>query len=165
MTVAEARDALGLPHDKTICLHAGNMGFKQGLENVVEAARLAVTEAPELSFVLLGDGNQRPHLEQLAHGLPNVRFMDPVPPAMFPNALHAADVLLINQRDTVTDMSLPSKLTSYLTANRPIFAAVHPDSEAARAIEELNGGVVVEPNCSDRLLMALVDNLSSSPQR
>ena len=37
----ETRKRLGWASDEIIALHAGNMGAKQGLENVVEAARHA----------------------------------------------------------------------------------------------------------------------------
>lgn len=154
----EARRALGLPPDKTICMHAGNMGLKQGLENVIDAARLAVDAAPDLYFVLMGDGSQRASLEQRATGLPNVRFLDPVDSDMFPNALYAADILLINQLGTVIDMSLPSKLTSYLAVGRPVVAAVHPDSESAIAVRESGGGIVVEPDTPLDLVQALQDS-------
>jgi glycosyltransferase involved in cell wall biosynthesis len=157
MSVAATRTALGLPQNQVICLHAGNMGLKQGLEQVVESARLAVTAAPELLFVLLGDGNQRAHLERLGAGLPNLRFLDPVSEELFPNALNAADVLLLTQRGSVTDMSLPSKLTSYQAVGRPVVAAVHPASETARAVEESGCGLVVEPDRPERLLQAMTD--------
>ncbi|HZW41527.1 MAG TPA: glycosyltransferase, partial [Agromyces sp.] len=42
--------------DETVVLHAGNMGAKQGLENVVEAARHADLDGSPIRFVLLGDG-------------------------------------------------------------------------------------------------------------
>lgn len=157
MSQQDARTALDLPLDKTIVMHAGNMGLKQGLENVIDAARLAVDTAPELLFVLMGHGSQRPRLETLANGLPNVRFIDPVSEEMFPNALYAADILLINQLGSVIDMSLPSKLTSYLAVGRPVVASVHQDSETARAIEELGGGVVVQADRPELLRTIITD--------
>lgn len=155
MGVAETRAVLGLPQDRTICMHAGNMGLKQGLENIIECARLAYERAGELHFVLMGNGSQRTMLESRARGLPNIRFLDPLDEAMFPNALHAADILLINQRGTVVDMSLPSKLTSYLAVGRPVIAAVHLSSETAAAVEESRGGVVVEPDQPACLLVEI----------
>ena len=38
--------------------------------------------------------------------------------------LSAADLLLVNERSTQMEMSLPSKLTSYLYSERPVIAAV-----------------------------------------
>jgi glycosyltransferase involved in cell wall biosynthesis len=149
------RAQLGLPTDRPICLHAGNMGLKQGLENVVDCARLAATAAPELLFVLLGDGNQRAQLEERARGLPNLRFLPPQPEHDFPNILAAADVLLVNQRPSVTDMSLPGKLTSYFASGRPVVAAVSPTSETARELCDAQTGLVIEAGRPDALLAAI----------
>ena len=43
---------------------------------------------------------------------------------MHANLLAAADVLLLSERPSQIDMSLPSKLTAYYAAGRPIVAAV-----------------------------------------
>ena len=59
--------------------------------------------------------------------------------------MQASDVLLVNQRASVADMSLPSKLTSYFAAGHPVVAAVSPDSETAYEIESAEAGVVVPP--------------------
>lgn len=163
-TSSETRAALNLPTDARICLHAGNMGLKQGLENVIACARLAQGSSPELLFVLMGDGNQRAMLVELAAGLPNVRFLDPQDDAMFPNVLASADVLLVNQRPSVTDMSLPSKLTSYFAAGRPVVAAVAPESEAAREIAVSGGGIVTAPGQPRELLTAIL-SITDDPVR
>lgn len=156
------RDRLGFPADRTICLHAGNMGLKQGLENLVDAARLAVERAPDLLFVLMGDGNQRAMLEERARGLANVRFIPPQPEEEFPNALAASDILLVNQRPTVTDMSLPGKLTSYFASGRPVVAAVSPMSETARELTDTNTGLVVNAG-QPELLLDAIRRLAADP--
>ena len=76
---ADTRARLGWKPAETIALHAGNMGMKQGLENVVEAARLADTAGSDVRFVIMGDGGQRRRLEELAAGVPTIEFMDPLP--------------------------------------------------------------------------------------
>lgn len=122
----EARRALGWPIDRFLVVHTGNMGMKQGLGVVVEAARLADDEIAETLFVLVGDGNQRAHLERKAEGIRSLRFVDPLPETTYPLALAAADVLLLCEIPGATQMSLPSKLTSYVTTDRPIIASVEP---------------------------------------
>jgi len=151
------RERLGLPQEAIVCLHSGNMGYKQGLENVIECARLVTERDGRLLFVLMGDGNQRPYLEGLAsqYKLRNVRFLPLQSREFFPNALAAADLLLVNQRGTVGDMSLPSKLTSYFAVGKPLVAAVQLTSEAAREIEASGGGLVVAPDEPRVLLHAL----------
>jgi glycosyltransferase involved in cell wall biosynthesis len=133
------------------------MGHKQGLENVLECARTANGSCRRLLFLLMGDGNQRSHLEDLAkrHAIPNLRFLPIQPPDVFQSTLAAADILLVNQRGAVSDMSLPSKLTSYFAAGRPIIAAVQQASETAREIEASGGGLVVPPDEPGVLLEAV----------
>lgn len=101
---------------------------------------------------VMGDGNQCKHLKQLAVGASNVEFLPPVPSEDFVDVLAAADVLLINEAETVFDMSLPSKLTSYLVAGRPVIAAVSPLGGTAREVEQTGAGLVIASGRPDLLL-------------
>jgi glycosyltransferase involved in cell wall biosynthesis len=153
----EARRLLGWPADRRIVLHTGNMGLKQDLGNVVRAAGLGRDRGrDDLLFILLGDGNDRPAVQRLAGGTANVRFVEPVPDQLYPLALAAADCLLLNERRSVRDMCLPSKLTSYLAAGRPIVAATAAAGEAARQVLAAGAGLVVPPARPDQLLDAVV---------
>ena len=158
---AVVRRRLGLPQDAVLCLHAGNMGYKQALESVVECARLATGSGGRLLFVLMGDGSQRRHLERLVaeYGLPNLRFLPLQPKDLFPSVLAAADLLLLNQRGVVKDMSLPGKLTAYFASGRPIVAAVAADSETARELAASGASIVVEPDTPAALLDGIQDLL------
>jgi colanic acid biosynthesis glycosyl transferase WcaI len=160
------RHRLGLPIDALVCLHAGNMGYKQGLANVIECARLAVDAEPRLLFVLMGDGNQRQLLVDLAqrYRLPNLRFLPIQPAELFTSVLAAADMLLVNQRASVTNMSLPGKLTSYFASGRPLVAAVSPQSETARELMATDTGVLVTPD-EPELLLEAIRKLAADPDR
>jgi glycosyltransferase involved in cell wall biosynthesis len=158
---------LDLPQDAAVCMHAGNMGFKQGLENVIECARLAAASAPQapmqqLLFVFVGDGSQRGALEALAarYELTNVRFLPLQPEQVFPSVLACADVLLVNQRSTVNEMALPSKLTSYMAAGRPVVAAVARNSETWREVTWSGGGLPVAAD-DPRALLEAVSRVTS----
>ena len=132
------RRRLGWPEDVTVVLHAGNMGAKQGLANVLRASRLADQTNEPLLFVLMGDGNQRAELEAMG-GNRCLQIIDPLPSDLFPQALQAADILLVNERGGVTEMAVPSKLTSYFATGRPVIAATDPGSITAEEIERLRG--------------------------
>lgn len=145
VTIAEARARLGWPADLFTVVHTGNMGMKQGLENVVEAARHSAQNNSGVSFVLVGDGNQRSELERLAAGISTLTILDPLNSAEYPYALAAADALLLNERPGVREMSLPSKLTSYTSARRPIVAAIEPGGITCAVIADANAAVLVAP--------------------
>jgi glycosyltransferase involved in cell wall biosynthesis len=156
----ETRAELGWGDDDHVVLHAGNMGLKQGLENVIAAAWLAVGSAPRHRFVLMGDGNQRCRLQVLAAGLPNLEFLAPQPADRFIDVLAAADTLLVNERGSVVDMSLPSKLTSYFVAGCPVVAAVSPDGATAREVTRSGAGLTVSGG-DPAALVAALDRLAS----
>ena len=54
--------------------------------------------------LLLGAGNQRAHLEELAQGVERLQFIDPLPEGEFELAMAAADVLILNERQTTPAM-------------------------------------------------------------
>jgi glycosyltransferase involved in cell wall biosynthesis len=155
------RASLGWAPDTFVALHTGNMGLKQDLGNIIEAARLS-QDRPDLRWVLMGEGSQRAHLEEQGRGLPNLQFLPLCDDETYRNILAAADVLLLNERAGLTEMSLPSKLTSYFTSGRPVVAAVHPDGASARELKRAGALDPVEPNCP-AALVARVEELRASP--
>jgi glycosyltransferase involved in cell wall biosynthesis len=156
------RQDLGWPKDVTVVLHAGNMGVKQGLVNVVDASRVAHRDGQPLLFVLMGDGNQRATLEAMGTTA-CLEFIDPVPQELFTLALAAADVLLVNERPGVRDMSVPSKLTSYFATGLPIIAATDAGSVTAEEIEASGAGIRVDAGRPELIVMAAME-LRNSPQ-
>ena len=157
-----SRSERGWKDNKIIVLHAGNMGVKQGLENVVEAARLADSQLDNrVNFILMGDGNQRSALEIRAKGIRSLQFLDPVPDEQFQSMLADSDVLLVNERPGVEEMSVPSKLTSYFSAGVPVLAATSATGTTGAEIASSNGGIIVTPGDPKALIagvLQLADN-------
>jgi glycosyltransferase involved in cell wall biosynthesis len=138
-----------------VVAHTGNMGLKQGLEDLDRALHhLAVTH-PNVLVSFVGDGTRREVLEQVTAGLSSAEVRDPVSSQEYPLLLQAADALLVHERSTVRDMSLPSKLTSYFAAGRPVLAKVRRDSATAAEIERSGAGVVVDRDDPTALALAL----------
>lgn len=153
---AEVRMKHGWQPQERIILHSGNMGAKQGLENVVAAARLADEQEVKVRFVLMGDGNQRKRLQQLAKGVQRIEFKDPLDAEGYRQVLACADVLLVNERPGVGEMAVPSKLTSYFSAGRPVLAATDANGVTAGEIRDSGAGVVVPTGDPAALLNAAV---------
>jgi len=150
------RDKFGWGSE-VVVLHAGNMGAKQALENVVEAARAADVKAASVRFVLLGNGNQREALEVLGEGVTRLDFMNSLDDEDFQGAMAAADILLVNEKPGVTEMAVPSKLTSYFSAQRPVIVATDAGSITAEEIETAGAGVRVDAGDPIALLEAALE--------
>ena len=109
--------------DEFVVIHTGNMGAKQALENVVDAAQKLKANS-RIKIYLVGHGNQESNLKALCQGKENISVIAAVSDEDYSALLSAADLLLVNERTTQMEMSLPSKLTSYLYSERPVLAAV-----------------------------------------
>ena len=157
------RVSFGWKEHEFICLHAGSMGFKQDLDNLLDAAAQA---DDSVRFVLAGDGSEGARLRrrQVKERIHRAGFLEPQPSGRYEQMLESADILLINQRSSVDEMSLPSKLTAYFAAGRPIVAAVPPESETASEVEAAGAGVVVPPAKPEALSNAILE-LRSDPHR
>jgi glycosyltransferase involved in cell wall biosynthesis len=160
---AEMRRRLGWKDDVTVILHAGNMGAKQSLANVVEASWIAAQADAPVLFVLMGAGSQRAELEAMGNNR-CLQIIDPLPSESFSTALRAADALLINERRGVTEMSLPSKLTSYFATGLPVIAATDSGSVTAEEIEESGAGIRVDTDKPELIVMAAME-LRNNPQQ
>ncbi|WP_292833494.1 glycosyltransferase family 4 protein [Microbacterium sp.] len=153
--VVSARERLGWTPAETVVLHAGNMGVKQGLHNVIEAARVASDRELPVRFVLLGHGSERDRLKELGQGLPTLEFLSPLNDADFSAALASADCLLVNELPGVSEMAVPSKLTSYFSAGRPVVAATDIRGITAEEIRAADAGIVVRAGDPEALLDAI----------
>jgi len=120
---SNARRKFGWATEDFVVIHTGNMGAKQDLENVVRTAD-ALSGESKIKIYLVGHGNQENILKALCFGKSNIAVMPAVSDEDYSSLLSAADLLLVNERSTQMEMSLPSKLTSYLYSERPVLAAV-----------------------------------------
>jgi len=157
------RERMGWRPDEVIALHAGNMGVKQGLENVVEAARVADDTNANVRFVLLGNGNQRSKLLAQAEGVQHIQFLDPLADGEFLEVLGSADVLVVNELAGVSEMSVPSKLTTYFSTGLPVVAATNIGGATASEIEASGGGIRVDAG-DPRALVDAILALESDPE-
>jgi colanic acid biosynthesis glycosyl transferase WcaI len=148
------RSELGLG-SKTVVMYAGNVGYSQSLDLLLEAAG-ALAHDPDVVFVINGGGSARLELEQQAKGLPNVRFVDMQPKERLPEVLAAADVHVVPLKRGLARSSVPSKTYSILAAARPLIASVDPGTEVARIVERAGAGVAVPPDDPEAFTKAVV---------
>ncbi len=139
---------------RTVVMYAGNVGFSQSLDLVVDAAS-ALRHDPRIVFVINGGGAARPELERRARDLANVVFVDMQPKERLPEVLAAADIHLVPLRRGLARASVPSKLYSILAAGRPLVASVDPGTEVASVVERARAGVTVGPDDPGALVAAL----------
>mgnify|MGYP001088390376 CR=1 FL=1 len=144
--VVALKRQLALPDDKKIILYSGNIGEKQGLENVIAAAN-ALREQPWL-FVIVGQGGGKARLEKLAQDqkLDNVKFFPLQPYEALPALLKMADCHLVIQKRGAADAVLPSKLTNILAVGGNAVITAEASTELGELCQTFPGiAVCVEP--------------------
>jgi colanic acid biosynthesis glycosyl transferase WcaI len=152
--------------DRFLALHAGNMGVKQGLETMLLAAE-RLRDLRDAELYLVGDGAARRGLLREAERmeLPNLRVLPLQPASEVPDMMAAADVGLLIQKASVSDIVMPSKLLAMLASGLPVIATVRDDTEVARAIREAGAGVVIPPEDSEALAEAIRTLHDDPPRR
>lgn len=174
--VAAYRRELKIPPGATVALYSGNMGGKQGLEVLAEAAKLTAkvpvqtmdsevaannsVASQEVVFVFCGDGAGRSDLVERCQGLTNVRFIDLQPAERLPDLLATADIHLLPQRADAADLVMPSKLTGMLASARPVVATAKVGTELASVVQSC--GLVVPPEDPAALAQA-IHTLAANP--
>jgi glycosyltransferase involved in cell wall biosynthesis len=146
--------------DKFIAMYGGIIGLAQGLETLVETARLLVEE-PDVHLILVGNGPRRAALETLveAYQLPNLTLLPGQPLEVMPSFLAAADVALVPLRNLELFYGArPTKMFDAWACQRPTVVSIA--GEARRIVQQADAGLVAEPeNPADiaRAILALRD--------
>lgn len=147
----------GFSNNDRLVLYAGNIGKKQGLEVVLDAAEALKTDQ-RLKFVLVGSGAHVGVLQQEAEqrGLTNIFFKPLQPWALVPSMLAMADIHLIVQRKGAADVVLPSKLTNILSAGGHALVTAERHTELGMLSVKFPGIYdLVEPESSELFTQSL----------
>lgn len=147
----------GLSESDFLIMYAGNIGKKQALETVLDAASI-LGGRKNIAFFIVGEGSKKAALVKKTEemNLSNLRFLPLQPKKMLPCMLSAADVLVLTQQAGITDICLPSKLLTNMASATPIVAGVNERSETARAIRDAEAGLVVAPENPQALAEAIL---------
>jgi colanic acid biosynthesis glycosyl transferase WcaI len=143
------RAEFGLSRKDFIVLYAGNIGAKQSLDVVVEAAR-QLAGTPRVHFVIAGDGPEKMRLMENCASLPNVHFLPLQPEERLCELLNLADLHVLPQARGAADLVLPSKLGGMLASGKPVLATADADTEL---FEVLQGTAILVP-AGDSVAMA-----------
>lgn len=145
---------------KFVVLFAGNLGAAQGLDAVLDAARLMQERHPEVCFAFAGNGVEEPRLRQrvTAEGLANVVFLGRRPPEAMGGVYAWASALLVHLRaDPLFAITIPSKTQAYLAIGKPILMGGRGD--AADLVRAAGAGIVFAPEDATALAQAVEELL------
>lgn len=152
--------------NKFVVLYAGNVGYSQGLESMLDAASL-LSENKRIEFVIVGDGVNLATLKQKAQDdhLSNVQFHEFLPYQEVPDLYAAADTCLVSMKPELVVESVPSKTYSIMASGKPVIATVQGASEVGYLLHEANCGICVPPQDPEALKEAILSLYLDNKQR
>jgi glycosyltransferase involved in cell wall biosynthesis len=143
-------------HGKVV-LYSGNFGRYHDFDTILDAAVDLQTSQPDITFVLVGDGAQREHIEQRVReqALSNVRLFPFVPEKDYNDLLASADISLVTLEPGMEGLCVPSKFYSILASGRPTIGMMSEACEVARVLKEERCGICVPVGDAGQLISAI----------
>ena len=154
-----------MSHKSFQVMYLGAHGQANALDVLLEAAKVVQDRGHyEISFILVGDGPEKPRLIAQARelGLRNVEFRGPVPKAEVPKTMYEADAFISNaEKAEVHRYGISfNKLFDYMTAARPVISSVDASNNP---VDEARCGLTIPPRDPQALAEAVV-RLYQMPQ-
>ncbi len=152
--------------DKTCLLYSGTMGMKHNPDLVLQLA-LHFQDRDDVRVVVVSQGLGADWLteKKAEHGLDNLIVLGFQPFEALPDVLASADVLMAVLEPQAGAFSVPSKVLTYLCAERPVLLAVPPENLAARIVARIEAGRIVPPTDPAAFVDAAAVLLANPEQR
>jgi len=156
------RRKLGFADDTFLGVYSGNLGVKQGLEAIINAAeelKKANIPAKDVSLLICGDGTEKQRLVDIAKEkqLDNLFFQPLLAYDDYQGLLNSCDINLVTQVVGSGKAFFPSKVLSILAAACPVLAVSDPDSPLQQAITEGKAGFTASPEDTAGIAQLLID--------
>jgi colanic acid biosynthesis glycosyl transferase WcaI len=162
---AEIKKEFGYRASDKIVLYSGSIGEKQGLDAILHAAN-DLRNFTDIRFIICGSGPYKKELQKIADGLnlTNVDFLPTQPFEKFNTFLNLADLHLIIQKASASDLVMPSKLTTILAVGGVPLITANEGSGLYKLVKEYKVGLIVEAEnqaaLNDGILKGVNEDLS-----
>lgn len=142
---------------KFLVSYIGTIGMAHGLDTLIEAAAKLQTLAPNVEFLLVGEGADRERICALANsrGLTNLHFGGPQPRERIPAYIAASDAcLVLLKKADVFETVIPTKLLEFMSCGRPVVLGL--EGQARKIVENAAAGIWIMPESAEELAKAIL---------
>ena len=159
---ADLRRELGA-EGKFVVAYIGTMGMAHGLETLVQAATELQRTAPDVLFLMVGEGSDKERIIDRARsqGLTNMRFIGQQAREKVPEFISISDAcLVLLKKAELFKTVIPTKMLEFMSCARPVILGV--DGQARRIMDRAGAGVYVEPENTAALVEVII-RLAANP--
>lgn len=140
---------------KFIVQYAGNIGWAQGIENILQAIKYI--DDPDVHFVFIGEGAKLADLLMFKKENPErLTYVKTMPRELQHLFLNACDVSLVCLASGYYGLGVPSKTYNLLAVGKPILLVSEANTEIELTIKEEHVGLFVEANNPEKLADAIL---------
>jgi colanic acid biosynthesis glycosyl transferase WcaI len=152
--------------DKLVVLYSGTLGLKHNPLQISDAAQY-FADQPDIVFVVISEGIGAEILAEQKRvlGLNNLRLLPYQDYEQLPEVLGCADILLSILEPDAAMFSVPSKVLTYLCAEKPIVLSVPKQNLSARIVESTGAGYCAEPGNAMSLNLAIAKMIADPAMR
>jgi glycosyltransferase involved in cell wall biosynthesis len=133
--------------ERPVVLYSGTLGLKHDPSILATIAVELETARPEARVVVISEGKGRQWLEKWKqeHGADNLLLLNYQPYEDLPDVLASADLLVAILEPDASTFSVPSKVLTYLCAERAVLGVIPADNSVAEILISNEAGYVVDP--------------------
>jgi colanic acid biosynthesis glycosyl transferase WcaI len=133
--------------DKFVFMYTGTLGIKHNPDLLLQLA-LQYQDDYNIRMVVISEGPGADWLleKKTEYCLASLQVLPFQPFEQLPQVMAVADVLVALLGSDAGIFSVPSKVLTYLCAQRPLLLAVPPENLAARIVSQYHAGIVVHPD-------------------
>jgi colanic acid biosynthesis glycosyl transferase WcaI len=159
-TKSTYREILNIRDNTFVVLYSGNIGRKQGLDILLEAAK-KLKQYKKILFVVSGEGVGKDEFVAKADQLNNVMCLPLQPEDELSEFLNLADVHVLPMLEGTDELVMPSKLGNMLSSGRPVIVTANEHSEIASFVK--GAGIIVPFGDVDKIVES-IELLENRPE-
>jgi len=152
------------PQNKFCLIYSGTIGMKHDSEiffNILE-------KLPDILIIISSEGKYAEKIRNNANKKKiNLKLIKWVEPKYFYSFLSMADAFLITLNKEAVEVSVPSKIYSYLSVGKPILGVMPKNNLGTKKIIQYKSGYIISPDNTDTLvdkIKNIIANKNKSPK-
>ena len=164
MNTIKVREELILRQNHNYICFVGLLAQWQGIEYVIRSMPIVLSKCPQTQLIIVGEGETKQELIKLSEQVgisDKVMFAGMVPYQKVPLYMNASDVCIAPKVGLKSGYS-PLKLYEYMACEKPVVAS---RASGLEILEDIQGGILVEPGNSIELATAIIKLLKERKLR
>ena len=149
-------ERFNLSEDKFYVVYAGNLGYAQNIEIILEAAKI-LAENKDIQFIIFGNGVQEKVFKNMVKELKlnNTKIFPLQPYSDVSYVYNLGDVSLVSCKPGYGNSAMPSKTWSIMSAGRPVIASFDTNTDLQYLIEDNKVGIFTKAGDAEELSFAI----------